>query len=406
MVMMKLFNVISISDLNNQITNFLKDNFQIIEIDLQESVGDILAEDVYAKEDTPQFYKSTVDGYAVIIQDTLGASESLPSVLKYQGSIEIGETNTSTLESGSCLYLNTGSMLPAGANGVVMIEQTERIEATNEILVYKALANHENVSIPGTDIAKEQLLLEKGQLIDERVQAVLASQGISKVKVYQKLEAIIVSSGNELVSYDSQIAMGQIRDINVFLIKGLLQKHGIIVKETFLIKDDITTYTDVLKNNQANLYITSGGSSQGNEDYTYDVFHELTNNVFCHGLAVKPGKPTIVAAQDDRLFLGLPGNPVSAYLVLKKTLIATYLATQGQKLTTIKARLAHNMAGAPGKDSIILVKISAPANTIIAKPVFYRSSSILALSEADGFFVIKEGLEGVDGGEEVEVILF
>ena len=406
MMIMKLFNVISVAELNKRIFSFLEENLQVIEIDLQDSISYILAEDVYAVENTPQFYKSTVDGYAVIVQDTLGASESLPSVLKYEGSIEIGEFNKHTLKPNSCLYLNTGSMLPDGANGVVMIEQTEKIAATNEVLVYKALANHENVSIPGTDITKQQLLFEKDQLIDERVKAVLASQGISKIKVYEKLEAIIISSGNELVSYNSQIAMSQIRDINVFLIKGLLEKYGIIVKETFLIKDDAVLYTDVLKNNNANLYITSGGSSQGREDYTYDVFHDLTNNVICHGLAVKPGKPTIVATQDDRLFLGLPGNPVSAYLVLKKTLIATYLQITKQKLNIIKAQLEHNMAGAPGKDSTILVKIAKLRNIMIAKPVFYRSSNVLALSSADGYFVIKAGLDGVDEGEEVEVVLF
>jgi len=398
--------VISVAEVNQKIVDFLKENLKVIEIDLKDSIGNILAQDVYAKEETPQFYKSTVDGYAVIIQDTLGASESLPSVLKYQGSIEIGENNTYELSSGNCLYLNTGSMLPSGANGVVMIEQTERIEATGEVLVYQTLANHENVSIPGTDIAKDQLLFEKGQLIDERMQAVLASQGINKISVYQKLDAIIISSGNELVSYDSQIAMGQIRDINVFLIKGLLEKYGITIKDTFLIKDDFETYSDILKNNEANLYITSGGSSQGSEDYTYDVFHQLTNNVLCHGLAIKPGKPTIVAARDNRLYLGLPGNPVSAYLVLKKTLIASYLTTTKQNQSTIKAQLAHNMAGAPGKDSIILVKIEEIPNILIAKPIFYRSSNVLALSEADGYFVIREGLEGVDEGEEVEVVLF
>jgi len=405
-MMLKLFNVVNIDEINHQITKFIEKNLKIIEIDLKDSVGYILAMDIDAREDTPQFYKSTVDGYAVMIQDTLGATDSTPSALKYQGSIEIGVNNTYTLESGSCMYLNTGSMLPDGANGVVMIERTEMVEETKEVLVYQTLANHENVSIPGTDITKKQLLFKKDQVIDARVQAVLASQGISKIMVYQKLEAIIISSGNELVSYDSQIAMGQIRDINIFLIKGLLQEYGIIVKETFLIKDDFTTYSDILKKNEANLYLTSGGSSQGKEDYTYDVFHQLTNNVLCHGLAIKPGKPTIVAAQDDRLYLGLPGNPVSAYLVLKETLIASYLATTKQKQNTIKALLAHNMAGAPGKDSIILAKIKKQSNTLLAKPVFYRSSNVLALSEADGYFVIREGLEGIDENEEVEVILF
>jgi len=406
MMIMKLFNVMRVEEVNEQIIAFLKGNLKIVEIDLKDSIGYVLAEDIYAQEDTPQFYKSTVDGYAVMVGDTLGASESLPSVLKYQGSIAIGEKNTDTLALNSCLYLNTGSMLPDGANGVVMIEQTEKIGETNEVLVYKALAHHENVSIPGSDTLKEQLLFKKNQLIDERVQTVLASQGISKIKVYQRLEAIIISSGNELVSYDSQVSMGQIRDINIFLIKGLLEKYGITVKESFLIKDDADIYADILKNNDANLYITSGGSSQGNEDYTYEVFDELTDNVFCHGLAIKPGKPTIVATKGDRLYLGLPGNPVSAYLVLKKTLIASYLITTKQKQNMIKAQLFHNMVGAPGKDSIILVKIEKLSDVVFAKPIFYRSSNVLALSEADGYFVIRAGLEGIDENEEVEVILF
>ena len=403
---MKLFNVMRIAEVNERLTDFLAENLKVVEVDLEDGMGHVLAEAIYAREDTPQFYKSTVDGYAVVVQDTLGASESLPSVLTYQGKIEIGENNTHTLASGHCLYLNTGSMLPDGANGVVMIEQTEMIEATSEVLVYHALAHHENVSIPGSDVAKEQVLFERNQRIDARVQAVLATQGIHKVKVFKQLEAIIISSGNELVRYDSDIKMGQIRDVNVFLIKGLLEKHGISVKETFLIKDDFKTYSDVLKNNEADLYIASGGSSQGKEDFTYDVFDELTGNVFCHGLAIKPGKPTIVAMKDNRLYLGLPGNPVSAYLVLMKTLIASYLNIINQAPNMIQARLVHNMAGAPGKDSIILVKIEDQGDRVLARPVFYRSSNVLALSEADGYFVIRAGLEGIDENEEVEVVLF
>ena len=403
---MKLFNVIDTREANEQIQKFLKKNLKTTEIDLKESMGYTLATAIYAQEDTPAFYKSTVDGYAIIAQDTMGASESTPAVLNDKGSVEIGVENTHELASGDCLYLNTGAMLPKNATGVVMIEQTEKIPQTNEILVYTTVAHHQNVTIPGTDVAKGNLLFEKNQPIDERVMAVLASQGIHTIKVYEKLTAIIISSGNELVPYDSEIAMGEIRDTNVFLIKGLLEKHGITVKETFLIEDDFKTYTDVLKNNDADLYITSGGSSQGNEDFTYDVFHQLTGNVICHGLAIKPGKPTIIANTPNRLYLGLPGNPVSAYLVLKKTLIKSFLTTLGQDIPFVKGRLIHNMAGAPGKDTIILAKLTETGGETWIKPIFYRSSSLLSLSEADGYFVIKAGLEGVDENEEVEVILF
>jgi len=402
----KLFDVINVERLNEQLTDFLEDALTVIQVDLADSLGYQLAEPIYAIEDTPTFYKSTVDGYAVMVQDTVGASEALPSVLNYQGAIAIGEHNLQTLEAGGCLYLNTGAMLPAGANGVAMIEQTEKIEGTNEVLVYRTLANHENVTIPGSDMAKGQPLFGKGRHIDERVQSVLASQGITEIKVFKKLEAVIVSSGNELIDYQSPARLGQIRDINVFLIRGLLEKHGIVVKETFLIKDDLHTYRDLLKHNAADLYITSGGSSQGSEDYTYDVFHELTNDVFCHGLAISPGKPTIVARKDQRLYLGLPGNPVSAYLVLKETFIASYLTLINQEQASVSAQLEHNLAGSPGKDRIVLVKLEKQTDGWSAHPIFYRSSNVLALSEADGYFVIKAGLEGVNACDEVKVVLF
>jgi len=402
---MKLFDVISVDKLNEQLTNFLETAFTVTKKKLTDTFGYQLAEDIYAKEDTPAFYKSTMDGYAVMVQDTVGASESLPSVLNYQGAIAIGENNLQTLDAGSCLYLNTGAMLPLGANAVVMIEQTEKIEGSNDVLIYRSLAHHENITVPGSDVAKGQPLFKKGQLIDERVQATLASQGITELKVFKKLEAVIISSGNELVDHQSPTELGQVRDVNVFLIRGLLEKYGIHVKETFLIKDDVNTYREQLEKSKADLYITSGGSSQGSEDYTYDVFHELTGNVFCHGLAVSPGKPTIVAKKDQRLYLGLPGNPVSAYLVLRKTLIASYLNLINQEGSAVKARLSHNITGSPGKDRVVLVNLEKRSVGWSAQPIFYRSSSILALSKADGYFVIKEGLEGMDEDVEVEVTL-
>jgi len=403
---MKLLNVLSVEKLNNEILYYLETNKTVIEVSLLDSLDYVLAEDIFAREDTPQFNKSTVDGYAIQFQDSLGASESMPSVLKYVGSVGIGENNTVELESGQCAYVNTGAMLPINANGVVMIEQSEYNEFTDEVLIYKSIAQLENVTVPGSDIEKNKLLFNEGQCIDERVQAVLVAQGIVKVKVYKKLEVIVISSGNELVDYQVELEMGQVRDINIFLISGLLKKAGFKVKQTFLIKDDYNTYLNVLKDNEADIYLSSGGSSQGDEDFTYEVFDEITNNVLCHGLAIKPGKPTILAQKDNKLYLGLPGNPVSAYLVLAQTLIVATKKINNLETTIVSAKLEHNVAGSPGKESVILVNLERIGNEYLAKPLYYRSSNVLTLSKAEGYFVLKNGLEGINEGEEVEVILF
>ena len=401
---MKLFSVMSVEELNKELEQKLSDFNKIIEIDLPLSMGYSLAEDIFAVEDTPQFFKSTVDGYALSYLDTLSASESMPSVFTLSGQIAIGEDVDYELDVHSCVYIHTGAMLPRGANAVIMIEQTEKFSVTNEILCFKSLAFNENVTIPGSDIKKETLLFEKLQVVDERVMAVLAAQGINRVKVLKPLEAIIISSGNELVKYDEQISRGEIRDINSFLIRGLLEKFNIKVKASYLLSDNRSTYVETLRKHRADLYITSGGSSQGNEDYTFDVFNDLTDNIICHGLAIKPGKPTIVAASENSIYLGLPGNPVSAYLVLQRTLISILRQNYKKSSTKIYCNISQNIKSAPGKESIILVKLSD--NYKLAHPIFYRSSNVLALSQADGYVIIKSGLEGLNENDKVEVLLF
>ncbi|MDL2211929.1 molybdopterin molybdotransferase MoeA [Erysipelotrichaceae bacterium OttesenSCG-928-M19] len=403
---MKLLKVLSVSELKEHLIDYLRSKQSIIELDLINSLDYVLAEDVYALEDIPNFYKSTVDGYALKAKDTQLASESIPSILKCRESVKIGSINTIELGERECSYINTGAMLPYNSNAVLMIEDSDYVEATNEVLVFKSLAENENVSIPGVDITQDMLLFKQYQLIDSRVLATLASQGIKKVKVFKKMSCAIISSGNELVPYQSEIMQAQVRDINTILLDKTLIKYGFEIKQTKLIKDDFDLYYQSLKEIDVDIYLTSGGSSQGNEDYTYDVFDKLTSNVFCHGLAIKPGKPTVVARNDNKLYLGLPGNPVSAYLVLRQTLIEAYLELYHIKKTIILAHLAHNTNSSPGKDSLILVKFVFEDNKVIAKPLYYRSSNVYVLAQADGYFVITSNSEGKNKDDIVEVIVF
>lgn len=400
---MKLLNVLTVKQLNEHLKMQISQLEKTTTIKTQDAFKYILAQDVYAIDAVPQFVKSRVDGYALNTQSTMGASTTIPTILHAVSSISIGEANETTLMPNQCQYLNTGSMLPKGANAVVMIENTEMMD--DEVLIYKTLAQHENTTKIGEDIQAQQCLLKKNTLLDERGMALLISSGVMQVEVYQKLKCVIISSGNELVDTNDALKMGQVRDVNTILIKQALLNKGFDVIMTQLIKDDLNLYEQALSLCDADIYITSGGSSQGNEDYTYDVFNKLTNNIICHGLAIKPGKPTIVAHSEQKLYIGLPGNPVSAYIVLLQTLIASYQQLHQQENEVVYATLQHNISSSAGKETVILVELNKDEQIYIAKPIYYQSSHLKALADADGYFIIDANTEGVFKDERIEVIL-
>lgn len=404
---MKLLEILTIDSLKTKLKEYLVNNQKSEIINIELALDKVLASDIYAIENTPAFNKSTVDGYAMFSQDSAGASESSGIPLKYQGSVGIGQVNDVDLKFGECMYVSTGAMLPQNADSVLMVEQSQFIEETDEVLVYKNLSVNENVTLIGHDIKQKTLLFNKGKRVSERMIATLISQGITKIEVFKPLKCLVISSGNELVDYQvEKLPLARVRDVNSVLIKNLLEKNGLVVVDNVLIKDDYTTYLKTLQRQDIDLFITSGGSSKGKEDYTYDVFKELTNNVFCHGLGIKPGKPTVVASNDQALYLGLPGNPVSAYLVLTLTLINALNEINNKTLPKIEALVEFNMPSSAGLDSVILVNVEKRDNEYYAKPLFYRSSNLWTLALADGYFIIDKNLEGVNENERVEVVLF
>lgn len=286
---------------------------------LENALHYILAVPVTAKENVPGFDRSTVDGYAVRARDTYGSSESMPGFLNVIGEVKMGEASAYQVGLGEAVYVPTGGMLPAGSDSVIMIEHCEDIDGL--LNVYKQIAPNENVIRTGEDIRSGEVLLNEGTMLRPQELGALASLGVSEVTVFRKLKAGYLSSGDEIVPYQTEnLLVGQIRDINYLTIAGLAAEWDIEVIYGGIVKDDFQEFQQRAKElyDQVDCLILSGGSSVGAKDYTIEVIDSLgTPGVFVHGISIKPGKPTILAMANGKPVIGLPGHPASAMIIFK-----------------------------------------------------------------------------------------
>ncbi len=407
---MKLLKVQSIAEVNTRLIEEFKKIVKCEERYLLDSYGYIVSKNIISQTCVPEFNKSRVDGYAVRFSNCKIASESSPCMLNLIGSLNIGEKNTKLLGENECMYVPTGGMLPENADAMVMIEDTEKM-TDDIVLIKKSVIQNQFITFVGDDIKKDEIVVKKGTKIDERHMGILASIGIDKIKVFSKLKTFILSSGDELVEGVKSIEIGQTREINSIFCSNLLNEIGFDIIDTKLIKDDkelyLKTLNEIVDKNHVDIIITSGGSSKGDKDFTSIVFDELTKNVFCEGISVKPGKPTIIAENENRLFIGLPGHPVSSYLVLKHIIVTAYYDAVGYKDTKkVYGKLVHNIANSNGRANIILCSIKYIEGDVFVEPIYYSSTNIRAVGVADGYFVIDENTEGFDKGRKVEVNLF
>lgn len=409
---MELLNVHLVDEVRSIILKEFKPINKVIEVPIMNAVGLVLAKDIQANEDVPGFNRSTVDGYAVKARDTYGSSESLPSFFNIIGSVEMGQAVDQILNEGEAIYVPTGGMLPVGADAVVMVEDVEQI---GDLLnVFVQVAPRENVILKGEDVKAEEIILKKGHRMRPQDLGGLAAIGITKVLVYEKLKVGLLSTGDEIVTPDTkELLPGQIRDINGISINAAVQALGGVVIYDGIVKDDFDSYLkksmELFK--QVDFLILSGGSSMGTKDYTSKVMNELgTPGVLVHGISIKPGKPTILANCDGKPVMGLPGHPVSAYVLfdLFGRLIMNQLhgAEENIFLKQLKARISRNVASQVGRSDYIRVILEVRENELWALPVFGKSGLISNLVIADGMVEIPQYKEGIIEGELVNVTLF
>ena len=409
---MKLLTVDTIGEARKKLLNCAKNLSPGIEIiPVYENINNrVLANDIYSPEDIPSFRRSAVDGYALIAADSAGAGEAAPVFLHLAGAVEMGKAADLSLRRGECAYVPTGGMLPGGADAMAMVEYCE--PCGNEIAVYESAAVGNHVIRIGEDARQGALLLARGVKIRAHETGALAAAGITDVPVYKPLRMYIISSGDELAPPAAAAGPGQIRDINTHALRALAEENGYSITGTQVLKDDTDALETTVRNAMPanDIVVLSGGSSQGTKDLTEQTFSRIARpGVFTHGLAIKPGKPSILGFDEasNTILAGLPGHPVSALMVFRVLFSWLYRQLSGQgEPFPVPARLSCNIAGAPGRTTYQPVRLRACEKSYIAEPVFGKSGAISTLTNADGYIVIDLNTEGLREGELTEVFLF
>ncbi len=373
-------------------------------VDLCSCLGRVTACDITAEENIPCFNRSTVDGYAVVCRDTFGSGESMPAILTVKGEIFMGEKAETCITDGECIRVSTGGMLPEGADAVVMVENTQQLD-DETCLIFKAVSPFENVTRLGDDVSAGHTVIKKGTRLTSRHVGILAALGKTKILCVKKLRVAIISTGDEVVPIESNAQIGQVRDINSHILSALMEEKGCIVERFGIVKDDFDSIYNCCKTaaESCDVILISGGSSAGARDMTVKVISSL-GEVFLHGIAMKPGKPTIIGRIGKKAVFGLPGHPTAAYFVAM--LFVGHLINTVCGITDtsvkVKARLSTSISSNHGREEIVPVMLCDD----VAVPIFRKSGVVSLLSSAHGFVVVDRNKEGLKENEEVDVCLF
>lgn len=375
---------------------------------LTDSCGYVLAEDMYALEDLPQFHRSTVDGYAVNSSDTTGASEFSPSFFTLTGRVEMGQAPNCTVTPGTAVYVPTGAMIPDGADAVVMIEYTETFDAQT-IAVYHAAAPFSGIMQKGEDLKSGTQLLTSGTCMTPAMIGALASLGYDSVLVQKPPRVAFFSTGDEIITPPTPLAPGQVWNVTRYTAQSLLAQHQIPIQTIAHIPDDLCTLQATLESAIAShdIILLSGGSSVGEKDHVSRAIAALGKpGMLFHGLLMKPGKPTIGARINDCLIIGLPGHPGASFFVLLEFVLPVLSAYLGKKPSTtpqLSCTLSKNLPASDGRRSYYLVSLEQVGDTCFAHPIYAKSGAITNFSKADGYLVIAEGGEGLLQGSTVQI---
>lgn len=409
---MELLKVDTLEAAREKLRSAVGENWiKTVKVPLKNALDRVLAEDIYGRVNIPDFRRSMVDGYAVIAKDTMGAGESIPVFLKVIDDIGMGEEATSIITSGTCAYVPTGGMIPDGADACVMVEYCEHFDS-EELAVYQATSVGRHVVEIGEDSREGELLFKKGTKLRPQEIGALSAEGFTEILVFAPLKISIISTGDELVAPGGEIKKGQIYDINTSALDALATKHGFEVINTCTVKDQYELLKAAIADakEKSDIVVVSGGSSKGKKDMTATLIDELTvPGVFTHGLALKPGKPTILGVNeaDKTLMVGLPGHPVAAMAVFEMLLVwlKRELTCEAEK-GKVPAVLSGNVPGAPGRQTLLFVELEQTGDGYVAKPIFGKSGLMSTMTRADGYTTIEMLQEGLKSGEKIWVHTF
>ncbi|MDO5014769.1 MAG: molybdopterin molybdotransferase MoeA [Clostridia bacterium] len=399
-----MLNVISFEQAKKIIDEICDTSFATKTVSLEEALGKISACRITSSENIPSFDRSTVDGFAVRASDTFGAGESIPSMLTIKKEILMGENETLEIFPGECAAVSTGGMLPKGADAVVMVEHTQT-QLDELCLVFKAVSPFENMTKLGDDLSVDEVIVNENTKLEPFHIGSLAAAGIKNIKVYEKIKVGIISTGDEIVEIDIVPKPGQVRDVNSYLLKAMFEKYGFEADCLGIIKDERKNIKFAIEKAVKNydMVVISGGSSAGVRDMTEGIISEL-GKTFVHGIAMKPGKPTIIGKIGKTPIFGLPGHPLAAFFVVQTLILPTLLKKQNasKSFCTENCILDANVSSNHGREEFLCVKIIDEK----AVPVYGKSGIISLLSNSDGYIKIDRNTEGIKKGKTVKVFLF
>lgn len=375
-------------------------------VPLDSAIGRVLAEDILAEEYVPDFDRSTVDGYAVRARDTFGCSDAIPAILPLCGEVLMGEGADFVLPEGACCYVPTGGAIPEGADSAVMIEYTEDY-GDGTVGISKSAAPGQNMIFRGDDVFPGKTVLSKGRVLSSQDIGALAAIGRVSVPVVKKLTVGVISTGDELVDPGCLPAPGQVRDVNSPMLCAMLKAHGENYVNYGIIRDDEDKLSAAVKKavEECDAVLISGGSSVGVKDASCRIIESM-GTLLLHGIAMKPGKPTIMGKTvGGKPLIGLPGHPVAAYFVTKLFVMPLLSRLEGRcsELYTVTAKISENVSANHGRAQYGCVRLEKTADELAAHPIRSKSGLITTLAGADGFFCIERDCEGVARGDEIQV---
>lgn len=376
-------------------------------VPLGSAMGRILAEDIAATEYVPDFDRSTVDGFAVRAKDTFGCTDAIPAILPLQGEVLMGQGAGFSLEEGACAGVPTGGALPEGADSVVMVEYTEDY-GDGTIGISKSAAPGQNMIFRGDDVFPGKVILKKGRVLSSQDIGALAAIGRVQVPVVRKLTVGVISTGDELVPPQVTPGPGQVRDVNSPMLEAMLTSFGVQVINYGIVVDDEELLAEKVTRavSECDAVLLSGGSSVGVKDAACRIIQSM-GSLLLHGIAIKPGKPTILGKTGNKPLVGLPGHPVAAYFITKLFVLPLLSRLMGrqQEHYTIPARITESISANHGRAQYHCCRLERREGVLYAHPIRGKSGLITTLAGADGYFCIPRDCEGLPQGAEIQVTI-
>jgi molybdopterin molybdotransferase len=380
-----------------------------IELPLQEAHGCVLAEDVVADVNLPEFSSSAMDGYAVRSVDVAGASPEAPLELRVAGRARIGHRPEGTVGSGEAIRIDTGAPIPAGADCVVPVEDTA--PAGDAVHVLRASEEGRHVRPAGEDVRAGQLLVPKGRRLSAAELGLLAASGHAHALAHPRPRIVVISTGDELVEPWQPVGFGQVRDSNSFTILGGLKEAGAVAYLAGIVRDDVDQLKETILGYvvRADAFISSGGVSVGERDVVKRAFFRRGEVDFFRA-AMQPGMPQAFGMIEGKPYFGLPGNPVSVFVSFEVLIRPAILKLMGRRdlfRPEVTAALSGEVSGPKEKLQFARVRVRRGPDGWVAEPTGSSHSNLIStVARANGLAMIPPGVETAHPGERYRVMLF